>query len=60
MDRKLEAMINTKNNEGECFKWTVVGALHYKGIAKDSQFISKLRHYKDQFNRQGLKLPLVI
>lgn len=60
MDRKSEAVINTKNNAEECFEWTVIGALHHKKIAKDPQCISKLRHYEDQFNWQGLKLPLVI
>ena len=60
MDRKLEIVINTKNNAEECFEWTVIGALHHKEIVKDPQCISNPRHYEDQFNRQGLKLPLVI
>ena len=57
---KKKAVINPKNEDEECFKWAVIAALHRKEIKKDHQRISRLRHYEDQYNWNGLEFPLTI
>ena len=34
---RKNAVINSKNEDGECFKWTVIAALHNEEIKKDHQ-----------------------
>ena len=34
---RKKAVINSKNEDGECFKWTVIAALHHEEIKKDHQ-----------------------
>ena len=53
-------MINPQNNDEECFKWTVIAALHHKEIKKDHQRISRLRPYENQHNWEGLEFPVSI
>ena len=57
---RKKAVINPKNNDGQCFKWTAMAALHHEEIKKDHQHISKLQHNKDQYNWNGLEFPLAI
>ena len=53
-------MTNPQNNDEECFKWTVIAALHHKEIKKDHQRISRLRPYENQHNWEGLEFPVSI
>ena len=39
-----KVVINPQNKDEECFKWTVIGALHHEDIKKDHQRISRLRY----------------
>ena len=57
---KKKAVINPKNNNEQCFKWAVIAALHHEEIAKDPQRISKLQHFQEQYNWNGLEFPLAI
>ena len=57
---KKKAVINPKNNNEQCFKWAVIAALHHEEIAKDPQCISKLQHFQEQYNWNGLEFPLAI
>ena len=53
-------VINPQNKDEECFKWTVIGALHHEEIKKDHQRISRLRPYENQYNWKGLEFPVSI
>ncbi|XP_057316769.1 uncharacterized protein LOC130657785 [Hydractinia symbiolongicarpus] len=55
-----KAIINQKNDDEECFKWSVIAALHHEKIGIDVQRISKLQQYADQYNWEGLEFPLDI
>ena len=47
---KEKAVMNTKNNDEQYFKWAVFAASHHKTIAQVPQRISELQHYKDKYN----------
>ena len=53
-------MIKPQNKDEECFKWTVIAALHHEEIKKDHQCISRLRPYEKQYNWKGLEFPLSV
>ena len=57
---RKKAVINLKRSNEKFFNWAVFAALHHEEIAKDPQCISKLQHYEDQYNWNGLKFPLEI
>ena len=52
---KKKAVINPKNNNEKCFKWTVIAALHHEEFQHHSERISLLQHYEDQYNWNGLQ-----
>ena len=49
--------INLKNNDDKRFQYAVTVALNYKNIAKDSQRISKIMLFIDQYNWRGIDFP---
>ena len=53
-------VINSQNKDEECFKWTVIGALHHEEIKKDHQRISRLRPYEKQYNWKETEFPVSI
>ena len=54
---KKEAIINPKNLDLKCFKWSVIAALKWKEIGRDRQRVSKLRRY-DDFDWTGINFPV--
>ena len=50
-------IINPKNSDLECFKWTVIAALKWKDIGDHSERISKLTRYEDNFDWDGIGFP---
>ena len=55
---KKKAIINSHNDDEECFKWVVI-AVENVGM-KDPQRISNLRKFTDNYDRSGLKFPVAI
>ena len=53
-------MINPKDADQKCSKWTVIAALHHKEIGKKSECMLKVQHYEDQCNCNGIVFPLGI
>ena len=54
---KKKAIINPKNLDMKCFKWSVIGALKWREIDRDHQRVSKLRRY-DDLNWDGINFPV--
>ena len=52
-----KAVINIKNDDQECFKWSVLAALH--PASKDAQRVS-YQEYKDELNFDGIDFPVTI
>ena len=51
-------VINPKNEiDKECFKWSVIAALHYVDIRSHSKRISNLVRFEDNYDWSGLKFP---
>ena len=44
---KKKTIINPKNLDMKCFKWSVIAALKWREIDRDHQRVSKLRRYDD-------------
>ena len=55
---KKKAIINPKNLDENCFKWSVIAALKWEEIDKDHQRVSKLRRYEDEFDWSGMSYPV--
>ena len=55
---KKKAIINPKNLDEKCFKWSVIAALKWEEIDRDHQGISKLRRYEDEFDWSGMSYPV--
>ena len=54
---KKGAIINPKNSDMECFKWSVIAAMKWRDIDNHPERISKLRRYEDDFDWDGIKFP---
>ena len=54
---KKGAIINPKNSDMECFKWTVIAAMKWREIGDHNERISKLRRYEDDFDWDRIKFP---
>jgi hypothetical protein len=55
--KNKKAVINVKNtNDNECFKWSVLSALHQ--VDKDPQRLSKYIEFKDELNFNNIKFPV--
>ena len=55
---KKKAIINPKNLDMKCFKWSVIAALKWEEIDSNHQRISKLRRYEDEFDWSGISFPV--
>ena len=55
-----KACINPKNDDNQCFKWSILASLHYGQIQKDPQRISNLRKFEHLYNWDGLTFPVAI
>ena len=55
--RDKKAVINMKNNDDQCFKWSVARALH--PVEKNSERVSKeLKDQSERLDWSGLKFPV--
>ena len=57
MSKKQKSTINPKNNDDKCFQYAVTVALNHKNIAKDSQRISQIKPFIDQYNWKEITFP---
>ena len=55
---KKKAIINPKNLDEKCFKWSVIAALKWEEIDRDHQRVSKLRRYEYEFDWSGMSFPV--
>ena len=53
---KKKAILNPKNFDVKCFKWSVIAALKWEEIDRDHQRVSKLRRY--EFDWEGISYPV--
>ena len=53
-----KCVINTKNNDQQCFVWSVLAALYPQ--PKNPDRIHRYRKYRDTLNLQGLSFPLEV
>ena len=53
-----KAVINVKNHDQECFKWSVLAALH--PASKNVERVTKYLEYKDELNFEGIDFPVTI
>ena len=51
-------MINIENEDQECFKWSILAALH--PVSKNPQRVSKYQDFKDELNFEGIYFPVTI
>ena len=54
---KKKAIINTQNNDEECFQWAVIAALE---IGKDPQRVSNLKKFENNYDWSGLRFLVTI
>lgn len=54
--KNKKAMINVKNEDNMCFKWSILPALHTP--EKDPQRVSKYKNYENKLNLQGIDFPV--
>ena len=55
---KKKAIINPKNLDEKCFKWSVIAGLKWEEIDRDHQRVSKLRHYENEFDWSRMSFPV--
>ena len=55
---KKGAIINSKNDDMECFKWAVIAATKWKDIGDHPEKITKLKKYEDNFDWANVKFPV--
>ena len=54
---KKKAILNPKNLDEKCFKWSVIAGLKWEEIDRDHQCVSKLRRYENEFDWSGMSYP---
>ena len=54
---KKKAIINPKNSDMECFKWSVIAAMRWEEIDRDHPRITKLKRFEADFDWAGIKFP---
>ena len=55
---KKKAIINPKNSDMECFKWTVIAAIKWEEIGNNPERVSKLRRYEGDFDWIDIEFPV--
>ena len=53
-----KAIINPKNLDMKCFKWSVIAGLKWEETDRDHQRVSKLRRYENEFDWSGISYPV--
>ena len=53
-------MINPQNEDEECFKWAVIAALKWTEIKSQTEHVSNLRKFADNYDWSGLEFPVSI
>ena len=52
-----KSTINPKNNDYKCFQYAITVALNHDKINKDSQRVSKIKAFIDQYNWNDIDFP---
>ena len=55
--KNKKATLNPKNNDDKCFQYALTVALNYEKIKKDSQRISKIKPFIDQYSWKDIDFP---
>ena len=55
---KKKAILNPKNLDEKCFKWSIIAALKWEEIDSNHQRVSKLRRYENEFDWSGMSYPV--
>ena len=55
--KNKKSTTNPKNNDDKCFLYVVTVALNHKNIVKDSQRISKIKPFIDQYDWKEISFP---
>ena len=55
--RNKKVTINLKNNDDNCFQYALTVALNHQNIGKNSQRISKIKPFTDQYNWNEIDFP---
>ena len=55
---KKKAILNPKNVDMKCFKWSVIAGLKWEEIDRDHQRVSKLRRYENEFDWSEISYPV--
>ena len=55
-----KATINIQNNVKECFKWSVLAALHHKEIDRNHERVNKDKQWEDDLNFDNIIFPVAI
>ena len=59
--RDKKATINIQNKkDNECFKWSVLAALHNKEIDRNHERVNKYKQWEDDLNFDNIKFPVAI
>ena len=57
---KKKSIINPKNSDLECFKWAVIAAMRWEEIGKNSESITKLNRFENDFDWTGVGFPVLL
>ena len=52
-----KATINPRNNDNKCFQYAIAVTLNYEQIKKDSERITKIKPFIDQYNWKETDFP---
>ena len=58
--KKKRAVVNIQNEDNECFKWSVLAALHPVLYTKHPYRPSKYEEYKEELDFTGISFPVQI
>ena len=53
-------MINPRNDDEECFKWSVIAADRWMDIGSHPERVSNLKEFTDNYDWSGLEFPVSI
>ncbi|XP_051176668.1 uncharacterized protein LOC127291526 [Leptopilina boulardi] len=56
--KSKQACINIHNTDNQCFKWSILSALH--PIEKHSDRVAKYRQFQDTLNFTGIEFPVAL
>ena len=55
-----KAVINSQNDDSECFKWALIAADRWADIGSYPQRISNLRKFVNNYDSSGLEFPVLL